>query len=42
MRPCGLFFLLSEIPDGEKRSEMVVNLIPRYEKNGIIIIMKFI
>jgi hypothetical protein len=30
MRPCG-FFLLSEIPDGE----MVVNLILRYEKNGI-------
>jgi hypothetical protein len=34
MRPC-LFFLISEIPDGEKRSEMVVNLILRYEKiNG--------
>jgi hypothetical protein len=32
------FFLLNEIPeipDGEKRSEMVVNLILRYEKNGI-------
>jgi hypothetical protein len=28
-------FLLSEIPDGKKRSEMVVNLILRYEKNGI-------
>jgi hypothetical protein len=27
--------LLSEIPDGEKRSEMVVNLILRYEKNGM-------
>jgi hypothetical protein len=34
MRPCR-FFLLSEIPDGEKRSEMGVNLIPEYEKNGI-------
>jgi hypothetical protein len=31
------FFLLigSEIPDREKRSEMVINLILRYEKNGI-------
>jgi hypothetical protein len=32
----GFVFLLSrEIPDGEKRCEMVVNLILRYEKNGI-------
>jgi hypothetical protein len=30
-----VFFTISEIPDGEKRSEMVVNLILRYEKNGI-------
>jgi hypothetical protein len=35
MRFFGLFCLLSEIPDGEKRREMVVNLILWYEKNGI-------
>jgi hypothetical protein len=35
MRPCMFFLLSREIPDGEKRSEMVVNLILRYEKNGI-------